>query len=270
MNGVAVPGRVAARCVAVIAVTAVVAGCAAGDEAGSDDGEFPAASRECEAEVDQILAGWQASIDEVGRRNVESFLRGERVYNLTDVPLGGDGCAALEATTIALDRAGRLEAPNPSAAWARGIILADLGEMAFFGPGLDPDAPVRERVDRPRPDLDVLTGEAPGADATCERNAEHVIAVYQASIDVTSSVGLDALLADPPPDEVADLEVLTELGADAVRVVQDGRCEEPEFSLALAERWPELEADGVSGNLALGALTDEVYGELHDQFRPDD
>ena len=121
--------RWAAR--ALLASVLAVAACSDGDEVdtGSERVGFPEASSECEAAVADILDGWQQTIDEHRDRDVEELLTAERIYNLTEVPIGGQGCEPGEATTLATDRAGGLVAETPAAALAKGIILADVGEM---------------------------------------------------------------------------------------------------------------------------------------------
>jgi hypothetical protein len=127
----------------------------------------PTATPECEEAVDAIFEGWQDIIDGWADVPLEEFVAEERIYNVTDVPIGGAGCEPLTATTIATDRAGELKAETATGAVVRGLILSDVGEMAIYGPGLDLDVPMTPAVPDVTADLDSLVDLEPSAGSSC-------------------------------------------------------------------------------------------------------
>ena len=144
------------------------------------------ATSECEEAVDAILADWQEISDEWADVPFEEFVAEDRIYNITEVPIGGPGCEPLTATTIATDRAGELDAGTSTAAVVRGLILADVGEMVVFGPGLDLDVPTTPAGPDVSADLDSLIELAPAAGAQCDEWEEFAVAVVHESVDLSA------------------------------------------------------------------------------------
>jgi hypothetical protein len=216
--------------------------------------------------VSEILEDWQASIDGLADVPLEEFLAGERVFNLTDVPIGGHGCDPQEATTIATDRASLLEAGTAVAALAKGIILADVAEMHLFGPGLDPDAPIAKDVGVAAPDIDALAAGTPSADASCAEWADHVIVGLQAGIDAASTYGATLVFIEP-----GDAPLIPESQAvvDDALAGAEATCGRPDVLLELAGRWDQLHATGLAGNVWLGGITDNYYDEFSELSEDD-
>jgi hypothetical protein len=225
---------------------------------------FPPASAACEAAVAQILSRWQATIDQYVEVDVEEFLAGERIYNLTEVPVGAGDCDPLTSTTLATDRAGTLGTSSATAAFAKGIILSDVAEMAVFGPGLDLGAPIAASPTGSPPDKAALDAIAPGADASCSERSTALVVALQAIIDAAAAYGTDYFTQ---PDELAADANLTAIGGLAERIQADtdaAGCDRAEQALALAGRWDELTAHGLVANVVLGSLTDTYYDNMHD------
>jgi hypothetical protein len=247
-----------------LAVVAVVLGVAGPPDSSAPP---PSATPACEEVVSSILDEWQVIIDEWADVPLEDLAAGERIYNVTDVPIGDAGCEPLTATTIAADRAGMLEAETATAAVVRGLILSDVGEMAVFGPGLDLDVPVSSAPPDVVADLDALAALEPAADAPCDDWEALAVAALRESVDVAAqSTLLEMFTGD---DAYLDSQAAADAAlATAFDGANRARCDRREFLLGVLAGWPELQATNLTANLAIGGHTDFVYGELFEDRPP--
>jgi hypothetical protein len=223
----------------------------------------PTATPECEEAVAAILDDWQDIIDGWADEPLEEFVAGERIYNVTDVPIGGAGCEPLTATTIAMDRAGELEAETATAAVVRGLILADVGEMALYGPGLDLEVPTTPAEPDVTADLDSLVELEPSAGSSCAEWQDYALIVLQESVDVAALADLGEMFGGDKDYDDSQI-VLNDALMNAFDGAARADCDNAEFLLGMLEGWPELQATNLTANLAIGGHTDFVYGELFD------
>jgi hypothetical protein len=223
----------------------------------------PTATPECEDAVDAIFDDWQDIIDGWADVPLEEFVAEERIYNVTDVPIGGAGCEPLTATTIAADRAGELEADTATAAVVRGLILSDVGEMALFGPGLDLEVPTTPAGPDVTADLDSLVELEPPAGSSCDEWADFGVVVLRESVDTAALASLMEMFGGDKA--YLDSQAIID---DALTTAFDGAeragCDRREFYLMLLYGWPDMQATNLTANLAIGGRTDFVYGELFD------
>ncbi len=223
----------------------------------------PTATPECEEVVAAILDDWQDIIDDWADVPLDEFAAEERIYNVTDLPIGGAGCEPLTATTIATDRAGELEAEPATAAVVRGLILADVAEMALFGPGLDFEAPTTSPGPGVEVDLDALADSEPTGAASCDEWEDFAVSVIGESVDLAALTSPEEMFGG----DKAYLEsqaVIDEALTTAFDGAQRADCDPRQFLLGLLEAWPELHATNLTANLSIGGHTDFVYGELFD------
>jgi hypothetical protein len=223
----------------------------------------PTATPECEEAVDAILDDWQDIIDDWAEVPLEDFVTEDRIYNVTDVPIGGAGCEPLTATTIALDRAGQLEATTATAALVRGLILSDVGEMAIYGPGLDLEVPTTPAGPDISADIDSLGELEPSAGASCAEWQDFAVNVLRESVDLAAlSTLLEMFGGDK--DYYDSQVVLNEALTAAFEGATSANCDTTEFLVGILGGWPDLAATNLTANLAIGGHTDFIYGELFD------